>query len=887
MLLCLRSFQRVGTVALCVLAGQSFGAVEQKVNFNRDVRPILSENCFTCHGLDPNKRKGGLRLDRKADAFKPGDSGDPAIVPGKPDASQLIARATSHDDEDRMPPKKSGAKPLPARDIAILRRWIAQGAEYQPHWAFIAPERPAVPSIADCESRIADLEKSDAAGAAKAAELRAQEAAWSRWPKNPIDNFILARLVKEGLAPSPEASPETLCRRLYLDLIGLPPTPEEMEAFTLSANRNPQSAIDSLVDQLLASPRYGERMAMAWLDGARYADSHGFQADWGRSMWQWRDWVINAYNANMPFDEFTIEQIAGDLLPNPTIEQRIATGFNRNHRMNREGGSIPEEWLVENVIDRVETTGSVWLGLTIGCARCHDHKYDPITQKEFYQFFSFFNNIPEQGSGVGKPGNYAPVLLLPTPEMTAKVEALSAQLKEATAKFAAIEKRALSNEKEWAWRQIEADALSAGDGKKGAALPADIKAILAMNPAQRSAKQKDKLLNLMLSESPADAAAKKRVDALAKERSDASDAIPSVMVMQEMEKPRPAFVLLRGQYDKHGAPVSAGLPAALPPMPAGEPMNRLGLARWMVSPTNPLTARVQVNRIWERIFGVGLVKTSENLGSQADWPSNPELLDWLATELIRMKWDLKAFQKMIVTSATYRQSSRITPELLERDPENRWLARGPRFRLSAEVIRDQALAISGLLVEKIGGPSVYPYMPEGVWDETNVYGNLRHYQAAKDDGLYRRTMYTIWKRTAAPPTLTLFDAPSREICTVKRSRTDTPLQALALLNEVTFVEAARKLAERMILDGGSTPEARIRYGFLRATGRQPSARELPILTRGFERHLADYRQNPEATKVLLNVGASKADAALDPIELAAMTLTANVLLNLDEVVTKE
>jgi Protein of unknown function (DUF1553)/Protein of unknown function (DUF1549)/Planctomycete cytochrome C len=879
-----RAFHRVGIVAVCILAGQASRAAEQKVSFNRDVRPILSENCFTCHGLDQNKRKGGLRLDRKEDAFKPGDSGDPAIVPGKPEASQLIARATSHDDDDRMPPKKSGAKPLPARDIEVLRRWIAQGAEYQPHWAFIRPERPAAPSIADCESRIADLEKSDAARATK---LRAQEPSWSSWPRNPVDQFILSRLIKEGLTPSPEASPETLCRRLYLDLTGIPPTPEEVGAFQQSEINDPRSAVESLVDQLLASPRYGERMAMAWMDGARYADSHGFQADWGRSMWQWRDWVINAYNTNMPFDQFTIEQIAGDLLPNPTIAQRVATGFNRNHRMNREGGSIAEEWLVENVIDRVETTCSVWLGLTIGCARCHDHKYDPITQKEFYQFFSFFNNIPEQGAGVGKPGNYQPVLQLPTPELKAKVEALDAQLREATANFAAIEQRALSNEKEWAWRQTEAEALSAGDGKKGGSLPADIKAILAIIPAQRTAKQKDKLLNFILSESPAESAAKKRVEMLAKERSDADDAIPSVMVMQEMETPRPAFVLLRGQYDKPGDPVSAGLPAALPPMPAGEPMNRLGLARWLVSPNNPLTARVQVNRIWERLFGVGLVKTSENLGSQADWPSNPELLDWLATELIRLKWDLKAFQKMIVTSATYRQSSRITPELLERDPENRWLARGPRFRLSAEVIRDQALAISGLLVERIGGPSVYPYMPEGVWDETNVYGNLRNYQAAKDDGLYRRTMYTIWKRTAAPPTLTLFDAPSREICTVKRSRTNTPLQALALLNEVTFVESARKLAERMIVDGGSTPEDRIRYGFLRATGRQPSKDELPILKRGFERHLADYRQNPEAAKALLKVGASKSDAALDPGELAAMTLTANVLLNLDEVVTKE
>jgi hypothetical protein len=630
------------------------------------------------------------------------------------------------------------------------------------------------------------------------------------WPKNEIDAFILARLEKEDLQPSLEASRETLIRRLSLDLTGLPPSPQEVDAFVADRSRD---AYEKLVDRLLASPRYGERMAIPWLDFARYADSNGFQEDGSRSMWRWRDWLINALNDNMPFDQFTMKQLAGDLLPHATLEDRIATGFNRNHRTNNEGGAIPEEWRVETVIDRVETTSQVWMGLTMGCARCHDHKYDPITQKDFYRFFAFFNNLPETGYGGGSGANTPPMIRAPSLEQRTHL------------------------------KELEQAIGAAKDDK---------------NRFQ------------------------------ARQAKDAFEAtIPQTMVMEEMPQPRDAFLLIRGQYENRGEKVNAGLPAFLPPLPPGAAMNRLGMARWLVSPDHPLTARVWINRSWERLFGAGIVKTSENMGSQADFPSHPELLDWLATEFIRCHWDMKAMVKLIVMSATYRQSSKATPQLLRADPENRLLARGPRFRLGGELLRDQALAVSGLLKEKIGGPSVRPYMPQGVWDETSVYGDLRNYQPDPAGGLYRRTLYTIWKRTAAPPTNLLFDAPTREICTVKRSRTNTPLQALAVLNEVTFVEASRKLAERMMAEGGATREMRLAYGFRLAAARQPQPDELNILVDGLKADLDRFHGNPEAAKKLIAVGESKPSPQWKADELAAYTLTANVLLNLDEVLTRE
>ncbi len=1023
----------------------------EKVSFNRDIRPILSDKCFHCHGPDSKMQKADLRLDGREAALKGGESGPTAIVLGKPDASEVIARVLSKDSEEVMPPPKQH-KPVSAQEAELLRRWIAEGAEYQRHWAFLKPERPAMPKILNPKSQIL----------------------------NPIDAFVAAKLEKEKLAPQPEAPRETLIRRVSLDLTGLPPTSAEVAAFL--ADPAP-TAYERVVDRLLASPHYGEKMAQQWLDFARYADSNGFQSDSHREMWPWRDWVLRAFNENKPFDQFTIEQLAGDLLPNATREQIVATGFNRNHRLNGEGGRIVEEWFAETVIDRVETTGQTWMALTLNCCRCHDHKFDPVSQREFYQLFAYFNSNEEQGvmdefGGAGatrKGGNSKPILDLPTPEQEKKMAELATAEKAVELQVAAAVKELPKLQGAWeatfaaqlkaetnAWtplapsevksaggatftRQPDETWLASGknadfdaytitaplaagtfsgvmidalpdaslpaqslgrngngnfvltdvdaeitapglaqplvaqftragadyeqkgwevdfivkdkpkrgpgaknkqgwavDGPtrkvpckaffactpltvppgatlrvtlrhdaiaahnigrfklsttalptaaislKGNATPASVVAALGIEPTKRTPPQRDELAKFFRENS--DNPAKKAEMALAaakKAMNEVASGLTTTMVFQERAQPKDAFILKRGEYDKPGDKVERGLPKALPPLPAGAPNNRLGLAQWLVSGEHPLTARVWVNRAWEKFFGTGLVKTTENFGSQAEWPSNPELLDWLATEFVRLKWDMKAMQKLLVMSAAYRQSAALTPALAERDPDNRLLAHGPRFRLSAETVRDQALAVSGLLNDKFGGPSVRPYMPPNVWDETSVYGDMRGYKADEGEGLYRRTLYTIWKRTAAPPTMLLFDSPSREICTVKRGRSNTPLQALALLNEVTYVEAARRLAERMLTEGGATPEARIAWAFQRATARQPDAKELQTLTAGLTARLTLYQQDAAAAQQLISQGASKPDAKLNPAELAAYTATANILLNLDEVVTRE
>jgi mono/diheme cytochrome c family protein len=1053
--------------ATVALALPQLSLAAERIAFNRDIRPIFSDICFTCHGPDVSKVKGGLRLDTKETAMKGGESG-PAIVPGKPEQSEVYKRLITHDAEDIMPPKKFG-KTLSAEQIETVRRWIAEGAEYQGHWAFLKVGLPAVPAIADCGLRIADWP----------AGVRPED-----WSTNPIDAFVLKRMTKEGLKPSPPASPEVLCRRVFLDLTGLPPTSAEVEAFVAESIRNSQSAIRNLADRVLASPRYGEHMAARWLDMARYADSNGFQSDTQRHMWHWRDWVIGAFNRNVPFDQFTIEQLAGDLIPNAKREQIVATGFNRNHRLNGEGGRIIEEWFAETVIDRVETTGLTWMALTFNCCRCHDHKYDPISQKEFYQLFAFFNSNNENGvlddfGGAGRTrrgGNSRPVLALPSPEQEAQIAKLDKAVKDAEAQVTAAGKELAAAQLAWEpkfrtemqrgmkpWtmlepkevrsdggatftRQADGSYLASGinppfdqylivapiaqgtfsglllevfpdaslpnkslgrnsngnfvltdviaeinapglakplsatftraeadynqtgyevglivqdkpkrgkGGKKsqgwaidgptkrdarkamfitgtpltvppnatlsvtlrhdsianhnigrfrlsatslppatvkldGAKVAPSIVAALNTEPAKRTPAQKTELAKFFRenADNPTKraettlAAAKKALDAVYAE-------VENTMVMEEIAQPREAHILKRGEYDKPGDVVPRALPAVMPPLPAGAPNNRLGLAKWLVSGEHPLTARVWVNREWERFFGTGLVKTSENLGSQAEWPTHPELLDWLATEFVRLKWDMKAMQKGIVMSATYRQSSRVTPETFAKDPENRLLARGPRFRLGAESLRDQALAISGLLVEKIGGPSVKPYMPAAVWDETSVYGDMRNYKEDTGEGLYRRTLYTIWKRTAAPPTMTMFDSPSREICTVKRSRTNTPLQALVLLNETTYIEAARALAQRMIAEGGTTPEDRVAWAFRRATGRQPQAVEVKLLADGLARRTARFRQSPAESAKILTPGEARPDPKLDLVELASYAVTANILLNLDEVITRE
>lgn len=1038
----------------------------EPISFNRDVRPILSDKCFHCHGPDEKERKGGLRLDVREAALKGGESG-PAFEPGKPDKSELMLRVLSKDRDEVMPPPKMH-KDVTAAEAAILRRWIAEGAEYQGHWAFLKVDRPEVPPGAG----------------------------------NPIDRFIEARLKKEGLAFTNEAEKTTLIRRATLDLTGLPPTRKEVAQFLADTSSN---AFEKVIDRLLVSPAYGEHMSAQWLDLARYADSHGFQTDSSRTMWPWRDWVIQAFNENMPFDQFTIEQLAGDLLPNATRSQRVATGFHRNHRINGEGGIIDEEWRMENVIDRVETTGLTWMALTFNCCRCHDHKYDPISQKEFYQLSAYFNSVDEVGTIRGASnrsgGNPEPVLPLPNAEQERQLEVLEAAVKAANTRvaeairelpkaqlawedsmrkgmekeldawkpFAAVEASSvggatLTQEPEGTWlvsganpgndtyelsgpvksgaltgvlldvlpdvtspakslgrapngnfvltgveAEIDAPGLSeplvaefiraeadyqqktwevakiiesqasapapkgkkrqkgektpnnkpgwAVDGNKpemkvprkavfvckpiqipenatltirlvqgsihsqhniarfrlsttsiaeglvsldGAKIPTGIRTALNVDEPKRSAAQKKELSEYFRATgSHGVKKAEAEVAKAKKALENFQTQVPTTMVMRERETPRDAFILKRGEYDKPGDKVGRALPAVLPPLPAGLPNDRLGLARWLMSPEHPLTARVWVNRAWERFFGVGFVKTTENLGSQAEWPSHPALLDWLAAEFMQptalpavagqppRPWDMKALQKLIFLSRAYRQDTRVSPPLFERDPDNRLLARGPRFRLSAESLRDQALALSGLLVPKLGGPSVRPYMPAGVWDETSVYGDMRNYKPDTGEGLYRRTLYTVWKRTAAPPTMLLFDSPGREICTVKRSRTNTPLQALALLNEVTYVEAARKLAERMMSSGGSTPAERIAWGVQEVTARPAKPAEVAILVKGFESRIARFTQEPERAKSLIAQGQTPPNATLDPVELAAYTASANVLLNMDEVITRE
>jgi hypothetical protein len=1083
-------------------AAGNVAAVPTQVQFSRDIRPILSDKCYKCHG--PSKQEAGLRLDMEGSARAELESGARAVVPGDPRKSDLIAMLTLEDPEARMP---KDAEPLAPREIELLRLWIAQGAKWQGHWSFEAPKRPAVPAA-------------------------------SSWARNPIDAFVLAKLQQEGLSPSPEADRATWLRRVSLDLVGLPPTPAEVDAFI--ADKSPK-AHETVVDRLLASPRYGERMAYPWLEAARYADSNGYQSDGERHMWRWRDWVIEAFNSNKPFDKFTVEQLAGDLLPNATRDQVIATGFNRNHRGNSEGGVIPEEFATEYVIDRVDTTATVFLGLTAGCARCHSHKYDPLTHKEFYQLYSYFNNIPEYGKA-RRQGNSAPYIKAPTREQEPKLAQLDSSLAAAKKTFAGMEgqlraaqttwekavaastpvpwgpsyglvayypldgkleapvsvtqprtgtaggrggaggrgafgggvtapgtgpaggaagtggaagaqaqpaatgpltaqngeaqfkagrvgqaatfdgKRFVQGEdiigfgsfgyyddkysmtawinpaaatgaiitrnadvfeptghglnlfeghvqynycskwldegirlqsrkkiplnewhhvalvydgsryaegvklyvdgEQWEW-EVQLDDLNnprplarnpvkigAGGGPenrfKGAidevriynrdlaaaevAVLADampVSTIAAQPAASRTPAQAAKLRDYFL-EHAAPAPVMKAWQDLrtAQESRDKYyESLPTVMVMQELPQPRPAFVLNRGEYDKPGDPVQRALPAFLAPRAvAGKyAPNRLGLAQWLVSAENPLMSRVTVNRFWQQYFGTGLVRTSEDFGSQGEAPSHPELLDWLAVEFRESGWNVKQLQKLIVLSATYRQASKATPALQERDPANRLLARGPNVRLSAAVIRDQALAIAGLLVEKQGGPSVYPYQPPGLWRDLNSYED---YVQGKGDDLHRRSLYTFWKRTIPPPTMMNFDSSSRESCVVRSEMTNTPLQALDMMNNPQYVEAARVLAQRMMQAGGATPAARIGYAFRRATARLPKPAEEAVLLDAFKVQLASFQGKAKDALQYVSLGEAPRDEKLDVPELAAYTNVASLILNLSQTITK-
>jgi hypothetical protein len=766
------------------------------VDFDRQVRPILAEYCFACHGPDAGQRKAKLRLDTPEGALGP-RRGGAVIVPGKPADSELIHRITADEAEMRMPPAKTG-KRLTDHQIDTLRRWIADGAPWSAHWAFRTPQRPELPAVKN-----------------------------TAWVRNPIDCFILARLEKEALTPSPEADKTTLVRRVTLDLTGLPPTPAQVDAFLKDTRPD---AYERLVDRLLASPRYGERMALDWLDAARFADTHGYHIDSGRDMSRWREWVIGAFNRNKPFDAFTVEQIAGDLLPHATTEQKIASGFHRNHMINFEGGAIPQEYHNAYVVDRVNTTGTVWLGLSVACAQCHDHKYDPISQREFYQLYAFFFNVPENGLD-GSKGNAAPLLKTPTREQRHRLDQLEASIK---------------------------------DLEKGQKDPGS---------ADQTKRRGEELARLK------------------KERTALYNSIPSTMVMEEMSNPRQTFLLVRGQYDKQGEKVRPATPAFLPPLPAAAPPNRLGLARWLVDPSHPLTVRVAVNRYWQMYFGTGIVKTAEDFGTQGERPSHPELLDFLATEFIASGWDVKRMQRLIVTSATYRQSSAVRPELHAHDPENRLLARASRLRLPAEFIRDQALAVSGLLNGEIGGHSVSPYQPPGLWEELasrldGANWTAQTYVQSKGRDLYRRSMYTFWKRTSPPPTLTTFDAPDRETCTVRRARTNTPLQALILMNDPTYVEASRKLAERILAEGSADIDGRIAFAFRLVTSRAPRPAEAAVLRKVLDEQLATYRKDVQAALKLLKVGEAPRGEKFDAPELAAWSVLASILLNLDETITR-
>jgi hypothetical protein len=1104
------------------LASVAFAAqAPAAVDFSRDILPILSDKCFHCHGPDESSRKAKLRLDTKDGAFR---TKDPVIVPGKSSESELIARITTRNEDDVMPPADSNLK-LTAREVALLKQWIDEGAPWGQHWAYVSPKRPAVPAVQSSKSKV----------------------------RSPVDAFVLAPLQKEKLEPAPEASRERWLRRVTLDLTGLPPTLQELDHFL--ADTSPD-AHERVVDRLLASPRFGERMATEWLDLARFADTHGYQMDRYRPVWAYRDWVIKAFNQNLPYDQFVTWQVAGDLLPNATKEQRLATAFNRLHNQNEEGGIVEEEFRVAYVVDRVNTFGTAFLGMTMECARCHDHKYDPISQKDFYSLFAFFQNVDEAGqTPYFVEPTPTPTLLLSTDEQDQKLAAMRATIAAKEQELDGLRASAQGAFNEWlrhvksdgtqslqtlftafatnrlighfafdemisnqvanlastnfakaqegprlvpgkfgqavelsgengfsfgnvghfnradaftltlwlqtpshaprmtvlhhskapvdagsrgyelllengrvafglhhmwpgnalkvvsktqlptnqwvhvaaaydgssrargvqlfingervefevvrdnlwkdityeggepeltlghrfrdngfkgglvdelkvfrraltavevaeaagkvSWSNVLAQARASLSPRRGEGLrvrggqasrPTDANAQTkspltpALSPLRREGEVvpasgtkarpfQEQLFDYFFAHhfEPA-AKARKDLHAARDEQRRFINPIPEIMAMQELPEPKPAFVLKRGAYDSPGERVTANTPAVLPAFPKDQPTNRLGLARWLLQPDNPLMARVTVNRLWQMMFGRGLVETADNFGTQGAQPSHPELLDWLAWEFMQPRqqdagrtvpWDLKRMLKLIALSSAYRQSSQASPELLARDPQNELLARGPARRLTAEMLRDSALATSGLLVEKIGGPSVKPYQPDGIWD---IAMGKPKYETSQGEGLYRRSLYTYWKRTVPPPTMVTFDAADRSYCTVKRQQTSTPLQALALLNDVQVVEAARTLGERMLKQTDAKETQRVAWLFRTIAGRNPTAKEQPVLERLLAEQRALFAAERGSAEKLLRVGDSKADDSLDVVELAAATVLANALLNHDEFV---
>ena len=967
--------------------GQARAVAPGEVRFGVHVQPILSHNCMQCHGPDEAHRKAKLRLDTRDGLF--GGSGDERIVmPGKPAESLLFQKITAHDPDDRMPPEESKKK-LSAEEIATVKRWIEQGAEWEGHWAFVTPKRPELPKV----------------------QRRA-------WPRNAIDFFTLARMEANRLEPSREADRRTLIRRVCLDLTGLPPSPEAVERFVNDTDPN---AYETLLDSLLSSERYGERMTLAWMDAARYGDSSVFHDDGVRFMWPWRDWVIRAYNDNKRFDEFTIEQLAGDQFENATLEQKVASGFNRNHGTTDEGGLIEEEYRVEYNVDRVKTTANVWLGLTMECGQCHDHKYDPISQKEYYQFYAYFNINSDAGKQT-RNGNSAPMVKVPS-------MAESAELRQRRDRVAAVKgerakaKPSAKEMDEWiadhraselpdppklgGWHFLgsftannkdaafkkdwgpekQVDLAKEHDGRKWEArgyedgkvhtpaIPENSaaylyrtvttaraqevmvslgsddaikvflngKQVFANNASRGPAPDQDKtklalaggenhlVLKIVNAGGPAGFYFKlggsalpenilallredvlntghvaklreyyeKSVWPLAKELdgkikaaekavSDYDKSIVTVMTMGDLAKPRKTYVLSRGHYasPKKDEEIFPGVPATLPPLPEGSPAKRLGLARWIADDDHPLTARVAVNRYWSMIFGAGLVTTVMDFGTRGATPSHPGLLDWLARDFADSDWNVKRVFKQMLLSATYRQQSAATEEQLRRDPENVFLSRAPRVRLQGEFIRDSALAVSGTLNAKVGGPSVKPYQPPRIWNEVALNGGL-FYKRDSGQKLYRRSMYTYWKRSAPMPSMVTFDAPTREKCVVQRPRTNTPMQALVTMNDVQFVEAARVFAQRVLQQGGADFDSQLDYAFLLTTARPADGLRKRVFRNLYDSQLKAFSADAKRAGELLKFGETKRDESLDPARHAAWTTVASAILNLDEVITKE
>jgi hypothetical protein len=834
-----------------VVAGMMHAVAGEPLDFNRDIRPILAENCFACHGQDGNKREAGLRLDDRAAAIELR-----AIVPGDPGASSILERIHSSDEDVIMPPPDSNRR-LTDEQKALLQRWVAEGGAYQPHWAFVPAERPPVPPV-----------KKEA------------------WCRSDLDRFVLARLEAAGGEPSAEADRVTLIRRLHADLVGLPPTPDEIDAFL--ADTDPK-AYDHLVDRLLASPHYGERMALEWLDAARYADSNGFQQDGDTWQWIWRDWVVKALNADMPFDQFSIEQLAGDLLPEPTVEQRIASGFNRNHLLNGEGGAIPEEQRFNNLFDRVDTTSTTWLGLTVACAQCHDHKFDPITRTDYYALLDAFNRVPE----TGLPTRYSarirvapPVVELPDEATTQRLAELEAAMKAREA-----ESKPVLDAIFIAWKT---GFLAAGLPANVDELPPNLSRSLRIPAAERTKKDLDQLdreLRAYFNEREKAGLIRHLPQVVAYDAARTAyedfkgDQIPRPMVMSD-EEPRETRILDRGDYlAPIGEPLGFATPAFLPALPEGFPRNRLGLARWLFLPDHPLTARVQVNRMWRQFFGQGIVKTPEDLGVQCEYPEHKDLLDWLAVEFREGGWSQKRMHRLIVTSAAYRQSSRVTPEQAARDPENRLFGRASRFRMPAMVLRDVALASAGLVDLRVGGPPVYPYQPDGIWESLAITKERDFtYPASHGPDLYRRSLYTFWRRTVSPANV--FDAANRTNCSVRSLRTCTPLHALTTLNDPTWGEAARMLAERAMLAVDDT-DGRLTFAFRRVLGRSPGSDDLAALRRAHDRQLMFYEADPSAAAAVVSVGESPRNDTLPAVRHAALAATCLAILNLDEALTRE